>query len=243
MCHSALYTAVLAHETLQGRDAVQDTAKSKRWLFDREAEMKQLDDLLQTAPRSMKVIVGPRNCGKTAILASWIELRPHVVYIDFRTIDSSTPAAFVAALLKQLLERAPEGVLPEVQQSLNVALSVASGLQATENIGGADLKFDFAKAISVGSQAADGTFSPKYMTAVFDALRYESNALPVFGVRAQCLILWILSMLCGNSTNACLHRRSHVRQHTAVHCSLQDRYALLMGTLHARNRTAGPPSK
>jgi GTPase SAR1 family protein len=157
----------------QGLDQVQGSAKSTPWLFNREVEVKHLDDLLQKTPRAIKVILGPRNSGKSTILASWIQRRSQVVYVDFREIDSSTPAAFVAALLAQLLEKTPRGLLPEVEAAFNIAHAVASGEQASAGFDSTSLKFDIAKAmVSFGSKAANGTLDPLYMTAIYKTLGY-----------------------------------------------------------------------
>ena len=77
-----------------------------RPLFNRKHELQQLDSICTTMPGDILVVLGPRNCGKTATMMSYFADKPDVVYIDCRTtIDASTPRAFTYALIEQLLPK------------------------------------------------------------------------------------------------------------------------------------------
>ena len=62
---------------------------------DREHETKMLDSILHNTPTSIRVVLGPRNCGKTATLVSYLQGKKNIVYIDCRGIDTSSPTAFL----------------------------------------------------------------------------------------------------------------------------------------------------
>ena len=63
--------------------------------YNREHETKELDLLCHQKPSSIRVILGPRSCGKTATLVSYLQGKDNIVYIDCRGIDSSTPPRFM----------------------------------------------------------------------------------------------------------------------------------------------------
>jgi hypothetical protein len=66
----------------------------------------------------MHVVVGPRNCGKTAVLQAFQARHPKVAYIDCRDYDVSSPRLFLVALLDRMLRRVPASLQEQVVQSL-----------------------------------------------------------------------------------------------------------------------------
>ena len=65
--------------------------------------MEKLDSVLQQPPTSIRVILGPRSCGKTATLLSYLQGKKNIVYIDCRGIDTSSPTAFLEVRVPCLL--------------------------------------------------------------------------------------------------------------------------------------------
>lgn len=63
--------------------------------YNREHETMELDWLCHREPSSIRVILGPRNCGKTATLVSYLQGKDNIVYIDCRGIDTRTPISFM----------------------------------------------------------------------------------------------------------------------------------------------------
>ena len=70
---------------------------------DREHETEKLDSVLTCQPTSIRVVLGPPNCGKTATLVSYLQGKKNIVYIDCRGIDTSSPTAFLEVRLPCLL--------------------------------------------------------------------------------------------------------------------------------------------
>ena len=77
-----------------------DTSRSPT--SDRAHEKEKLDSLLKQTPASIRVVLGPRNCGKTATLVSYLQDKENIVYIDCRGIDTSSPTAFLEVSVSPL---------------------------------------------------------------------------------------------------------------------------------------------
>ena len=87
-------------------------------LYDRQLERARLDSALTQGPSQVLLILGPRNCGKTAILKSFLEGKRHAVYVDCRAMDSSNPTTFTSRLLRQLQPIAPVNVRKTLSELL-----------------------------------------------------------------------------------------------------------------------------
>jgi len=123
------------------------------------------------APTAILAVLGPRSCGKTALLKEVLSDKPYTVYINCRGISASTPASFVQALLTNVLPKAPMSVQEIVMNSLQ---AVAGGL-ATKMSMASDVKeeFTFKPAELVKLLAGIHSKTPETgMNAFFDALRY-----------------------------------------------------------------------
>jgi ATPase domain predominantly from Archaea len=73
-------------------------------IFDRTHEREQLDALLGQSPASIRVILGPRSCGKSTFLRDYVlqqKLNNSICYIDCRMFDITTPDGFAEVLVQQ----------------------------------------------------------------------------------------------------------------------------------------------
>jgi hypothetical protein len=128
------------------------------------------------APMAIVAVLGPRSCGKTALLKEVLSDKPYTVYINCRGISASTPASFVQALLTNVLPKAPMSVQEIVMNSLQ---AVVGGL-ATKVSMASDVKedFTFKPAELVRLIAGIHRKTPAAgMNAFFDALRYVTGNL------------------------------------------------------------------
>lgn len=107
----------------------------RRPLFNRQHETQQLESFCMHNPTEILVILGPRSCGKTAIIKSCFAGKKNALYIDCRDIDASSPATFVYALIKELLPKVPVSAEQLVIRALSLiptfALQLAGGLSVT----------------------------------------------------------------------------------------------------------------
>jgi len=123
------------------------------------------------------VVLGPRNCGKTALLKSVLKNEPYAAYIDCRAFDATTPATFVEALLTGVLPKLPQAAQDKWVQALPWLRDVfaAFKLQVTSKDGVASeaLTFSAADAIRTLFAGKDSAAStPATLNKAYDALRY-----------------------------------------------------------------------
>ena len=92
------------------QDAVSNSSSSnssssnRSSIFDRTHEREQLDALLGQSPASIRVILGPRSCGKSTFLRDYVlqqKLNNSICYIDCRMFDITTPDGFAEVLVQQ----------------------------------------------------------------------------------------------------------------------------------------------
>ncbi len=107
-------------------------------LFNRQHEIQQLESFCMRNPTDILVVLGPRSCGKTAILKSTFAGKKNALYIDCRSIDASSPATFVYALIKELLPKVPVSAEQVAIRALSLipalALQIVGGLSITGKV-------------------------------------------------------------------------------------------------------------
>ena len=113
----------------------QRTQATGRPFYGRQFEKEQLDRELKQDPCEILLLLGPPNCGKSALLDDFCKGKRHVVYLDCRNMSASDPNAFITALLKQLMPKAPHnlqlrlaGLAREVLSGTTVAVTMGFGL-------------------------------------------------------------------------------------------------------------------
>ena len=72
------------------------------------------------------MVLGPRSCGKTAVLQELFAKQADAVYVDCRTIDAATPAGLIQALLYTLAAKVPV----DLQKNAEAALRQVPGVLA-----------------------------------------------------------------------------------------------------------------
>ena len=107
-------------------------------LFNRQHEIQQLESFCMHNPTDILVVLGPRSCGKTAIIKSYFAGKKNALYIDCRDIDASSPATFVYALIKELLPKVPVSAEQVAIRALSLipalALQLVGGLSITGKV-------------------------------------------------------------------------------------------------------------
>ena len=148
------------------------------------------------APTAIIVVLGPRNCGKTALLKEVFSEKPYTVYINCRGISTSTPANFVEAVLTNVLPKAPMSVQEMVMNSLQ---ALAGGLAAKVSMA-RDVKeeFTFKPAELVELLAGIRSKTPTGgMNAFFNALRYATVKLVTSHACFNRVLLQDVAIGCG----------------------------------------------
>ncbi|GAX76795.1 hypothetical protein CEUSTIGMA_g4241.t1 [Chlamydomonas eustigma] len=74
-------------------------------IFNRILELEKLETTVEGDPSGILVVLGPRSCGKTALLSSHFSQRRDAVYINCRVFDATTPQYFVNEVLKVLMDK------------------------------------------------------------------------------------------------------------------------------------------
>lgn len=100
------------NSTQQAQQQSEDGWRPGRQLFGRAAELRWMEDSCRYAPGSIQVLVGPCNCGISAVLHEFSSRNPNVMHVDCRDYDTSSPAQLLAAVLSRALRRGP-GTLQE----------------------------------------------------------------------------------------------------------------------------------
>ena len=93
------------------RTVVSNSSNSS--IFDRLHEREQLDALLGQSPASIRVVLGPRSCGKSTFLRDYVlqqKLGNSICYIDCRMFDITTPDRFAEVLVQQGLPALIENI-------------------------------------------------------------------------------------------------------------------------------------
>jgi polynucleotide 5'-kinase involved in rRNA processing len=74
--------------------------------YDRAHEREIFDALLGQRPASIRVVLGPTNCGKSTLLRNYVlhqQLSNGMCYIDCRQFDCTTPDRFAEVFAQQAL--------------------------------------------------------------------------------------------------------------------------------------------
>jgi hypothetical protein len=123
----------MTHRTLALAAAPSSTTGGE--LFDRTHERQLMDKLVKEPPVALRVVVGPKSCGKTAFMQDYMEtkkLGKSICYINCRDFDATTPSSFASYLeevaLPQCLQRLPDKVLAFVSERLPFLSAAASAL-------------------------------------------------------------------------------------------------------------------
>lgn len=147
---------------------------AKRPMFNRKYELQQLDQVCMKEPGGILVVLGPRSCGKTAVMKSYFSNKKNAVYIDCRTIDASTPKSFAYALIQQLLPKVPRdnvqmalAALPELALKLATSMTFVGKLGATTS---EDVSANLAW-LNKYMEKPVGNQSEQSMNDLFNALR------------------------------------------------------------------------
>ncbi|GAX81399.1 hypothetical protein CEUSTIGMA_g8830.t1 [Chlamydomonas eustigma] len=74
-------------------------------IFNRILELKKLESAVEVDPSQILVVLGPRSCGKTALLSSHFSARRDAVYINCRLFDATTPQDFMKEVLTVLIHK------------------------------------------------------------------------------------------------------------------------------------------
>jgi hypothetical protein len=80
------------------------TRKNSTSIFDRLHEREQLDALLCQSPASIRVVLGPRSCGKSTFVEDFVlqqKLSNSICYLDCRMFAITTPDGFAEVLVQQ----------------------------------------------------------------------------------------------------------------------------------------------
>ncbi|GAX85481.1 hypothetical protein CEUSTIGMA_g12897.t1 [Chlamydomonas eustigma] len=80
-------------------------SNNKSNIFNRILELEKLETTVEGDPSGILVVLGPRSCGKTALLSSHFSQRRDAVYINCRVFDATTPQYFVNEVLKVLMDK------------------------------------------------------------------------------------------------------------------------------------------
>jgi ABC-type cobalamin/Fe3+-siderophores transport system ATPase subunit len=156
---------------LRCHPSAQGPSKEEPRFFNRTDEQRAFEEMCAKAPTAILAVLGPRSCGKTALLKEVLGDKPYSVYINCRGISTSTPASFVEALLTSVLPKAPLSVQEMVMTSLR---TLAGGLAAKVSMA-SDAKEEFTFNPAELGKLLAGVHSNKPpgagMNALFDALR------------------------------------------------------------------------
>ncbi|KAG5185961.1 hypothetical protein JKP88DRAFT_268149 [Tribonema minus] len=141
--------------------------------------MKQLHYLFTQRPHLLNLVMGPPDCGKTALLEEYIRKYGDgggIGYINCRLVDATTPTSFAAALASlgkpALLERLPASVWTDelgawfTQQFMAIAAGVASLAKLKFDAEGEAITFDFNAAIEALRDLHDRPLGPSSVAAV-----------------------------------------------------------------------------
>ncbi|GAX74431.1 hypothetical protein CEUSTIGMA_g1880.t1 [Chlamydomonas eustigma] len=114
-------------------------ARKDSLLFNREHEKKRLETEFSNNPAGMLVVLGPRSCGKTALLSDYFSNSLDSVYLDCRSIDSSSPQLFIRKVLMLLMEKMPmdwESLKKSIPKK--VLMGITSGLTGSMTTSGTE---------------------------------------------------------------------------------------------------------
>ncbi|GAX81148.1 hypothetical protein CEUSTIGMA_g8581.t1 [Chlamydomonas eustigma] len=119
-------------------------------IFNRILELEKLESEVKGDPSQILVVLGPRSCGKTALMSSHFSKRWDTVYINCRVFDATTPQYFVKEVLTVLMDKMPTLIEEKDWEQLirslptKIVAGLASGLKSTMN----------------GAEMTSWTFSP-----------------------------------------------------------------------------------
>jgi AAA+ ATPase superfamily predicted ATPase len=148
-------------------------AERQKGIFDREAELEQLNILQRTWPAGVIVVLGPQSGGKTAVLQERFVKQADAVYVNCRTSDTTTPEGLIEVLLSKLAAKVPVDLQSNAEAALQKVPGVLAGLLSSMKITEKDAALttvsitvsDLVKAF-LGSKERQ-----KNLNAVYDALR------------------------------------------------------------------------
>jgi Cdc6-like AAA superfamily ATPase len=127
---------------------------SSKDLSYRAHERQQLKAVLNNDPAAIQLLLGPRSCGKTAFLLNYTQQQQRrppegyareetlcqaVCYIDFRGIDTTTPAGIARALVKDalpvLISKLPNNSMEEFKRTAtDAALMLVTSIIAKASL-------------------------------------------------------------------------------------------------------------
>ncbi|GAX86106.1 hypothetical protein CEUSTIGMA_g13519.t1 [Chlamydomonas eustigma] len=101
-------------------------------IFNRTLELEKLKSAVKGDPSQILVVLGPRSCGKTALMSSHFSKRLDAVYINCREFDATTPQYFVKKVLKVLMDKIPTD-WEQLKMSLppKIVAGLASAFEST----------------------------------------------------------------------------------------------------------------
>jgi len=152
------------------------TADGQKGIFDREAELDQLRSLQRQRPASVTVVLGPRSCGKTAVLQELFAKQADAVYIDCRGLSRGSPASLIKALLKELAAKAPVNATERAIAAFGqVAATVISNMKIDQKADG--MSFTISE---IAKRVLTSEPQQQDLDAVFQALGWVGDwVLPV----------------------------------------------------------------
>ncbi|GAX86645.1 hypothetical protein CEUSTIGMA_g14053.t1, partial [Chlamydomonas eustigma] len=102
-------------------------------IFNRILELEKLETTVDGDPSGILVVLGPRSCGKTALMSSHFSKRLDAVYINCREFDATTPQDFVKEVLKVLMDKMSTLMKEKDWKQLQkkIVAGLASGFKST----------------------------------------------------------------------------------------------------------------
>ena len=120
------------------------------------------------------MVLGPRSCGKTALLQELFAKQADAVYVDCRVIDAATPAGLIEVLLSKLAAKVPVDLQKNAEAALKKVPGVLTGLLRRMQLTEKDAALSSSVSVTVPDlvQAFLGSKERQQnLNAVYDALR------------------------------------------------------------------------